>query len=228
MMVRESERKLVSRLLTFEFFQGAAIAIFYQVALSLFIHHTKYPTVELPKVFVISAFVLWFTGFLYHKLEHWLPIRRLVMTVLLVNTAIILIYAILLPMEGESHPSLLYLLLASYNGIYLFNNLEFWGVASMLFDVRQSKRLFSIVSSGDIPAKLLGFLLVTVITLTHAVEADKLLWISLAFILTSLVFYFPLMRLKEMEGIQTDHGHHQHHATDLAICTPKKMVKHTS
>ena len=32
----------------------------------------------------------------------------------------------------------------------------------MHLDVRQSKRLFSIVSSGDIPAKLIGFLLVTV------------------------------------------------------------------
>jgi ATP:ADP antiporter, AAA family len=212
MMVRESERKLVSRLLTFEFFQGAAIAIFYQVALSLFIHHTEHPTIELPKVFVISAFVLWFTGFLYHKLEHWLPIRKLVMVVLLVNTATIFVYSIFIPMESGSHPYLLYLFLASYNAIYLFNNLEFWGVASMLFDVRQSKRLFSIVSSGDIPAKLIGFLLVTVITLTHSFETDRLLWISLAFILASFLFYFPLMRLKEMQGIQSDHGHH--HATE--------------
>jgi ATP:ADP antiporter, AAA family len=170
MMVRESEREIVSRLLTFEFFQGAAIAIFYQVALSLFIHGIERPTIELPKVFIISAFVLWGTGYLYHKLEHLLPVPRLVLMVLLINTSAILLYAIMMPTMEHQHPGLLYAFLASYNAIYLLNNLEFWGVASMLFDVRQSKRLFSIVSSGDIPAKLIGFLLVTVINLTHTFE----------------------------------------------------------
>ena len=62
MMVRDSEREIVTRLLTFEFFQGAAIAIFYQVALSLFIHGIDHPTVELPRVFIMSAFILWGTG----------------------------------------------------------------------------------------------------------------------------------------------------------------------
>jgi hypothetical protein len=49
-------------------------------------------------------------------------------------------------------PSFLYWMLAWFNVLYLLNNLEFWGIASLLFDVRQSKRLFGLISAGDIPA----------------------------------------------------------------------------
>ncbi len=224
-MVRDSESKLVSRLLTFEFFQGAAIAIFYQVALTIFIHDSKKPTRELPVVYVISGIIIWLTGYLYHKLEHKLPIKKLVLTVLLTNTILILLFSIFLPI-GEHNEYFLFAFLASYNALYLLNNLEFWGVASLLFDVRQSKRLFTIVSSGDIPAKLIGFILVTGISLAHSFSLSRLLWISLAFILVSLYFYFPLMRLPEISNIQSDesHGHHhdshgQHHESNAK---PKK------
>lgn len=49
------------------------------------------------------------------------------------------------------------LMLAWFNVLYLLNNLMFWGMASQLYDVRQSKRLFGVISAGDIPAKFIGY-----------------------------------------------------------------------
>jgi hypothetical protein len=62
-------------------------------------------------------------------------------------------------------PAFLYLMLAWFNVLYLLNNLEFWGITSLLFDVRQSKRLFGLISAGDIPAKFIGYTLALVLVI---------------------------------------------------------------
>src|SRR5207244_10745283 len=61
------------------------------------------------------------------------------------------------------HGWVLYLMLAWFNVLYLVNNLQFWGVAALLFDLRQSKRLFAVISAGDIPAKFIGYSLAGVV-----------------------------------------------------------------
>ncbi|RYF74113.1 MAG: cyclic nucleotide-binding domain-containing protein, partial [Cytophagaceae bacterium] len=54
-------------------------------------------------------------------------------------------------------------IMVGYRMIYLLTNLEFWAVSALVFDVRQSKRLFGVISSGDMPAKALGALLAALI-----------------------------------------------------------------
>ena len=47
------------------------------------------------------------------------------------------------------------LLMAWSIAMYALSSLAFWGAASRLFDVRQGKRLFSLVSAGDVVAAAL-------------------------------------------------------------------------
>ena len=88
----------------------------------------------------------------------------------------------------------------------------YWGLVSLLFNIRESKRVFSIVGSGDIPAKLIGYLstplLIPIIGLTN---------LLLVAVVSLLVGFFLLNRLihkKHWEKIQ--HRKHsvskQHHA----------------
>ncbi len=67
--------------------------------------------------------------------------------------------------------------MTGYRIIYLLTNLEFWGVSAVVFDTRQSKRLFGVISSGDMPAKALGAILAA---LVHA-HADVLRLLLVAF-----------------------------------------------
>jgi ATP/ADP translocase len=201
LMIRESEAGLVSKLFIFEFFQGAAIAIFYTAAVSIFL--TYLPVSDLPKVFVLAAILLWFTGFIYNKLEHRLSIQRIILIGLLFNLALILGFKIFMPLK--ENPVFLFLFLASFNVVYLFNNLEFWGLASLLFDVRQSKRLFSIVSAGDIPAKMIGY--ISAVLIVPLIGTENLLWLATGFLVVALIIYSPLMRLKEIK--QLSHSHQQ-------------------
>jgi ATP:ADP antiporter, AAA family len=201
LMIRESEAGLVSKLFIFEFFQGAAIAIFYTAAVSIFL--TYLPVSDLPKVFVLAAVLLWLTGFVYNKLEHRLSIQRIILIGLLFNLALILVFKIMMPLK--ENPVFLFLFLASFNVVYLFNNLEFWGLASLLFDVRQSKRLFSIVSAGDIPAKMIGY--ISAVLIVPLIGTENLLWLAAGFLMIALIIYSPLMRLREIKQLSHSHQH---------------------
>ncbi|HEX5024134.1 MAG TPA: MFS transporter [Agriterribacter sp.] len=203
LQVRESESKLVSRLFIFEFFQGAALAIVFTTAITLFLQ--QLPIQDLPKVFVLSAFLLWVAAYIYHRLEKMFSAAKLVLVVLLFNMTSILFF--LMAMSQETQPWFLFAFLATFNILYLLNNLEFWGLASLLFDVRQSKRLFSVVSASDLPAKLSGYLLTAL--LVPMIGTENLLWVALAFMLISLLLYKPLVRVDEIRDMaKSTHVHH--------------------
>jgi ATP/ADP translocase len=192
----------VGRLFAFEFFQGSAIALFFTAAIAIFLEHR--PTSDLPQVFTLAALLLWSFGFLYSKLEHRLSTRVLITTVLIFNICVIVLFRLLMPYQVEQW--FLFLFLASFNVIYLLNNLEFWGLAALLFDVRQSKRLFGIISAGDIPAKMLGY--IGAIFLVPLIGTENLLWVAAGALLVSLFILGPLMELTELDASKEKANHH--------------------
>src|SRR5882724_9824957 len=202
LLIRESESRLISRLFIFEFFQGAAIALYFLVALSIFVHHL--PPTELPKVFILSAFLLWLFGFIYNQLEHRLLTKHLIYFVLLFNGACIVLFQFFIHLENETW--FMFLFLASFNILYLLNNLEFWGLVAILFDVRQGKRLFAIVSAWDGPARILGYLLS--FAFGAIIGTENLLWISAFFMLSSILLFIPLAKSDELRDIAPSDHHH--------------------
>ncbi len=151
--IHPGEWPLVQKLFSLQFFQGAGIALFFTAAISQFLE--KFPISELSYVFIISAFLLWIAGIICNKLEHKLSLQKLSVVMTLIMALSMLFFWL-----GEfvfSGDWFYYIMLAWFNVLYLINNLEFWGLAAQLYDVRQSKRLFGVISSGDIPAKFLGY-----------------------------------------------------------------------
>src|SRR5215213_2162197 len=194
--VRANEWKLVRTLFLFEFFQGAGIAFFFTSAFAMFLG--KFHISELPKVLIYSSFLLWTVGYIYSKLEAKLKITVLAkgMTVFMAVSILIFRFAV------ESMPSgFLFLMLAWFNVLYLLNNLEFWGITSLLFDVRQSKRLFGLISAGDIPAKFIGYTLA--LLLVSYIGTANLLWIGFGFMLASLPCVYKIEALGNLK-----HNHH--------------------
>lgn len=196
--VRRSEWKMVKTLYFFEFLQGAGIAFFFTSSFALFL--SKFGVGELPKIFIYSAFLLWFFGFVYSKLEARLPILTLAKYITIFIAASFLVFRLAL----ETMPSgFLFLMLSWFNVLYLLNNLEFWGITSQVFDVRQGKRLFGLVSAGDIPAKFIGYSLA--LLLVSHIGTANLLWIGFFCTLAS----FPLLYSIEASGLIKNHKHHK-------------------
>ncbi|GAB3330479.1 hypothetical protein GCM10027299_35220 [Larkinella ripae] len=135
----------------------------------------NHPETSLPIAYVVAALAMMGVGKLYAHYEHQLALRTLAVRVLW--AVIILTFIIdVLVIAGHSVWSAI-AIMVGFRMIYLLTNLEFWGVSAVVFDVRQSKRLFSVISSGDMPAKAMGAILAA---LVHA-HTDMFFLLLIAF-----------------------------------------------
>jgi HEAT repeat protein/ATP/ADP translocase len=205
--IRSNEAWLVTNLFWLQFFQGAGVAVFNTVAFALFLG--QFDIHELPKVYLFSAVLLWLTGWAYSKFEHAVHIKHLVPAVIVAVALSILAFR--LQFVFTDSPLFVFVMFSWYYVIYLLTNLEFWGVAALLFDIRQSKRLFGMIGAGDIPAKLIGYSAVPV--LIPFIGSYNLLILAFALILCSLFFYVRLKRAGKLDIHVAHEHHHEEHAT---------------
>ena len=205
--VDQGEWWIVKKLIFLQFLQGAGIAFFFTAAFTSFLD--KFPITELPWALIISAILLWITGFFYNKAEHRISFNALlIITTTLMATSVL---AFRLTAYFPHGNWFFYWMLAWFNALYLLNNLQFWGIATLVFDLRQSKRLFGLISSGDIPAKFIGYTLaVLLVPLTGAMN---LLYAGVVCLLASLPFVFSIARSGQLVKPDHDKEHTVNHGT---------------
>ena len=206
--IRQDETWLVSQLFFLQFFQGAGVALFFTVANALFLE--QFPIHELPKVYLLAAVMLWIMGYLYTQLEHHLSVKVLIGTVISIMVVSVAFFRLGLCVAHS--PWFLFVMVAWYYVLYLFGNLEFWGLSALLFDIRQSKRLFGIISAGDIPAKIVGYSSASLIV--HYTGSPNMLFISMFSISLSLIFWRNLARAGKLDMAVAHHHSHSHHHDD--------------
>lgn len=201
--IRTEEAWLVKNLFWLQFFQGFGVAIFNTVAFALFLQY--FDVRELPSVYLFSAVLLLISGYAYGKIEHRLSIKQLVPAIIVFVALSILIFRVQFSVLNS--PAFLFVLFSWYYVIYLLTNLEFWGLAALQFDIRQSKRLFGMIGAGDIPAKLIGYSAVPIL-LKFFSPQDLLIFAALS-ILIALVFYFKLKNAGKLDiHVKHEHGNH--------------------
>ena len=162
---------------------------------------------------MLSSVAMMIAGRTYTKFEHTLSIQKLLKGVVI--TVVLLTLLIRFSFFYESIPYLPLIIIVGFRVIYLICNLEFWGLSSMVFDVRQGKRLFGLISSGDVPAKLLGYLSVSV--LVPLIGLSNLVWIAAAAFATS---YYFLRKILVQPDLNLQVGHdHEHQFSDRKILT---------
>ena len=203
--VRPNEWWLVKKLFLMQFLQGAGIAFFFTTSFSLFLHEVG--ITKLPYVFIYAALLEWAAGFTYSKLEHKYDIGKLTIIITVFIAISMLFFRVAFAyVHGDWF---LYCMLAWFSVLYLLNNLEFWGLAAVLFDVRQSKRLFSVISSGDIPAKFIGYTL-ALLTVEY-IGPINLLWAGAICMLASIPFLISIKKSAHLvENSHTNEGHQKH------------------
>lgn len=186
------------------FCQGFGEALFLAVADALFLLRFPHAAPYLALAFMAASGLLIFTGQTYAWLEHKLPPKRLMPLIVLVLVGLVVVSRLGLAVADV--PAMAFALLVIHRVIYQFTNLEFWGVSALLLDVRQGKRLFGIISIGDMPAKLLGFLLVA--ALSRTTWLPDLLWLSAAAFMASLLVLRRLVAHPVLTSEADDHGAH--------------------
>jgi len=168
--IRPEEGRTVGLFFLHNFLLGIGTILVYVSANVILLENN--PERNLPLAYAVAALLMIGAGQIYAHYEHHLGLQRVAVRVLLAVVALTGVLGVLV-VAGHSVAAAV-AIMAGYRIIYLLTNLEFWGVSAVVFDVRQSRRLFSVISSGDMPAKALGAVLAVLIH--HHTE---LLWLLL-------------------------------------------------
>lgn len=171
--IRPDEARTVGLFFTHNFLLGIGTILIYVSANAILLEND--PEASLPIAYLASAVAMIGVGSIYSYFEHHLVLRSLAIRVLLAVITMTVIVGVLV-VVGHSVAAAV-AIMVGYRIIYLLSNLEFWGVSSVVFDTRQSKRLFGVISSGDMPAKAMGAVLAAFV---HA-HADVLRLLIVAF-----------------------------------------------
>ncbi|NIJ54071.1 cyclic nucleotide-binding domain-containing protein [Dyadobacter arcticus] len=153
----------------------------------------NHPEYSLPIAYISAALAVMAAGKLYEHFEHHLVLKRLSLGSMLSSLLMVVVVMGLLWLGHGIATAVA--IMVGYRIIYLLINLEFWGLSALVFDVRQSKRLFSVIGSGDMPAKALGAVLAVLIHSPSVLMI--LLIISLAFF--ALAFYTQVLTFRYTE-----------------------------
>ncbi|WP_165372184.1 cyclic nucleotide-binding domain-containing protein [Emticicia agri] len=213
-VAQTEERPKESRLLILFFLHNFFISIgtvlvYVSANLILLEHH---PEVSLPVAYIASTFAMMGVGKIYEYYEHHLVLKKLSVRVLL---AVLVLSIIIGTILFFNHSTIVAIgIMVGFRVIYLLVNLEFWGVSALVFDVRQSKRLFSVIGSGDVPAKAIGAILAALI---HSTSVLAIL-VLVAFV-TFLLAFFTQKRTFELTEIPS------HHQNKIRRPTESKMVE---
>jgi hypothetical protein len=157
--VRPDEARTVWLFFLHNFLLGIGTILVYVAANVILLENN--PERNLPLAYGAAALAMMVAGRIYTYFEHHTLLQQLAGRVLLAVVALTGVLGVLLVL-GHSVAAAV-AIMAGYRVIYLLTNLEFWGVSAVVFDVRQSKRLFGLISAGDMPAKALGAALAIVI-----------------------------------------------------------------
>jgi len=149
----------------------------------------------LPYVYIGAAVVTTLTGLAYTRLERRLSFGRLMGWTLGLLLALVL--AAMAGLSLSQAAAVLFALFILDRLLSMLTDLEYWAVASHLFDVRQSKRLFSLIGSGEVIARILGGLAIPWVV--GFVGVPRLLGVSAAGLAACLVLLLLILHLFSRE-----------------------------
>jgi HEAT repeat protein/ATP/ADP translocase len=115
----------------------------------------------LPYIYILSALIIATTGVVFSKLE-----QRLAIGSLLIATFSLLVLsgcALQLTLWLTTSRWVVFVAPIWYEFVYALTALTFWALASRFFNLAQGKRLFGLVSSGEVASRIVGYALVSVL-----------------------------------------------------------------
>ncbi|MBT4097165.1 MAG: hypothetical protein HOE86_05960 [Gemmatimonadetes bacterium] len=150
--IEQAEARPLLLLWIHSLFVGIAIVPLYVAANTLFLAHL--PASSLPYAYMVSALLGVLAGVLYRQARRRLTVSRVFTGLLLTLLLCLLLLRIGLEVMQSAWPAFLLLGFQSVSKALL--SVELWGIAGQVFNVRQGKRLFGLIGSGELLATVIG------------------------------------------------------------------------
>ena len=158
------------------FLLGVSLVFYYSASNAIFL--TRYGVQKLPYVYIVNGFLVIAFGVGLAFLGRHVTFRTQTLTVNFVLAATIFILWAGVR-TSESHTAI-FVMMAWFRLLFIYTTLGLWELASRLFDIRQAKRLFSLVGLGVMLAAVAGGVLTPAIV--AAVGTVNVLLLSAVFL----------------------------------------------
>jgi len=165
--------------------------LFETAAAALFL--ARFGSDPLPFMYLAAAGLSLLAGLGYSRLERRLSFGTLMMVTL--GGLAVLAGGLRLGLALTSSAVLVFSLLVWYRLVSILTDLEYWAVATRLYDVRQAKRLFGLIGSGEVAARIVGALSVPL--LLRVIGVADLLLLSGASLVSCVVLVRRVLRATE-------------------------------
>lgn len=204
--IKPEERVKVANLFFQNFFDGLGTAFFYAMGIFIFLGNSSHHDAlhYYPLVFFIGGLLVLMVSPIYIKIESIARTDYLIYGLAVVVILLVTVSYFLLKQHVTAYTGIA--LLIVYQLVYYLRQTQFWGLSSLSFNVLQSRRLFSIVSAGDLPAKFLGYTLVFNLLQSGVIQPENLVYFSVVAFAVS--FYFLHGIFKSDHHLK--HSSHQH------------------
>jgi HEAT repeat protein/phosphate starvation-inducible membrane PsiE len=191
--IQPDESRIASGLFFYSFVIGVAKVFQLTAAQALFLQ--AYEAADLAWVYMIASVVTIAVSASYLRLGSVLAPRALILTNLTFSMVVTVLMWVALTTVDARWPALA--LMVWYQALVALASVAFWGAATQVLDIRQGKRLFPVVTTGDVLAFSLGgfFILRTV----DAIGTTNLMLIGAAGHALSIL---ALVRITSMKADQ--------------------------
>ncbi|MEM7349639.1 MAG: Npt1/Npt2 family nucleotide transporter [Acidobacteriota bacterium] len=175
--IRKGEHGRFAWLFAHSLFNGICIAFLFSSAYALFLE--RYDVEDLPWAYIATALVGYAVVAVFSRLERELPFKKLLLYQLYFVLVFILTFWAAARLGSANWP--VFLMFVALAPLLTLLELEYWGIAVRLFDLRQGKRLFNLVSTGGVLSSIAGFFLVPVMAKTRLIREFEDLLLFAAF-----------------------------------------------
>ncbi len=186
--IRPGEGRRVLLCLGLSFCLGVVEVLLYAASRAVFL--TRYGSGDLPLVYVGVALAVTACGLCFGLLQRRVANGPLLLAMLAVLAASLAGFRLWLDAGGGAWAALL--LAIWFDVVFILGSLAFWGLAGALFDVRQAKRLYGLIGSGEYLATLLTGLASP--WLVRLMGAADLLWPAAAALCVGIMLGAALVR----------------------------------
>ncbi len=199
--VKSGEERLVALLLLHSFFIGTTVIYFETVAYSTFLTRYEDAASLLPIAYISASIITVLVGIVYSRLERLVSFQRLLTFNLLTVLAALVGLRLLFLVTDNPFPALIAII--GFDVLWVLQSLEFWGLAGRVFNVRQGKRLFGLIGSGEMLAMAVGGVFMPLLLrFLPAINLYFLTWLGV--ICSLLIMRYILRRYVRDSAIDPD------------------------
>ena len=193
--IRKGEELAILLLLLYSFIMGTVIAFFYTAATSLFV--VSFDSSVLPYAYIGGGIMSYLVWLIYARIERVVSFQTL--TILGILLLLLAVGSFVVGIHYFNSKWLNFLMFVWIRVFIFISVVGFWGQATKMFDLRQGKRIFGLISSGEVISDIIGFFSIPFV-LKYITTSD-LLYISLVGLIICLfLMAFIFNRFPEVSG----------------------------